>query len=117
MTLDEQFHLPYLLEVRPSPEFSYEGAKNKLINLNLSSDDGPGIHFIVPGGVLADDESGARRQGHLLRLASWVDIESHLTVRLSAYFAYSFLTILGWLFWCCDLLPTEASNSWLSSRR
>ena len=83
MPSDEQSSLPYLLEVRPSPEFSYEGAKNKLVNLNLSSNEGPDIHFVVPGDVLADDDGGARRQEHLLRLASWIDIESCLTVSLS----------------------------------
>jgi len=80
---DEPSNLPYLLEVRPSPEFSYEGAKNKLVNLNLSSNGGPDIHFIVPGDVLADDDGGARHQEHLLRLATWIDIESCLTVSLS----------------------------------
>lgn len=81
-TVDEQenqFALPYLLEVRPSPEFSYEGAKSKLVNLDLESESGPSIHFIVPGDVLADN-GGARCREHLLRLASWVDIESRLTV-------------------------------------
>lgn len=82
-TVDEQdnrFALSYLLEVRPSSEFGYEGAKSKLVNLDLESETGPGIHFIVPGDILADDDGGARRQEHLLRLASWVDIESRLTV-------------------------------------
>lgn len=77
---NDQFGLPYLLEVRPSPEFSYEGAKNKLANLELGSDEGPRIHFIVPGDFLAEEEGGETRQEHLLRLASWIDIESRLTV-------------------------------------
>ncbi len=83
MLSDEPSSLPYLLEVRPSLEFNYEGAKNKLVNLNLSPNGGPDIHFIVPGDVLADDDGGTRRQEHLLRLASWIDIESCLTVCLS----------------------------------
>ena len=92
MSSDEQSSLSYLLEIRPSPEFSYEGAKNKLVNLNLSSNNGPNIHFVVPGDVLADDDGGARRQEHLLRLASWIDIESCLTVSLSLTFANSLLS-------------------------
>jgi len=72
--------LPYLLEVRPSPEFKYEGAKSKLINLNLEAENGPQIQFIIPGDILAEEDCGVRRQEHLLRLASWIDIESRLTV-------------------------------------
>lgn len=91
MLSDEPSSLPYLLEVRPSPEFSYEGAKNKLVNLRLWSNNRPDIHFIVPGDVLTNDDSGARRQEHLLRLASWIDIESCLTVCLGC-FAHSLLS-------------------------
>jgi DNA mismatch repair protein MSH5 len=82
---DDQFRLPYLLEVRPAAEFNYEAAKIKLVNLQLGQDDGPQVTFVIPGDVLAvegfdDDENFAGRQGQLLRLAGWIDLESRFTV-------------------------------------
>jgi len=83
----DQFRLPYNLEVRPSSEFSYEAAKNKLVNLRIGSDVGPQVTFVVPGDVLATDEyeedgegGFSGRQGRLLRLSCWIDVESRLTV-------------------------------------
>ena len=71
--------------MRPSSEFYYEAAKTKLVNLKLGEDDGPQVTFVAPGDVVAaegfdDGESAAGRQGQLLRLAGWVDMESRLTV-------------------------------------
>ena len=77
---NHEFGLPYLLEIRPSPEFNHESAKSKLINLNLEAENGPRIQFVIPGDILAEEDGGVRRQEHLLRLASWIDIESRLTV-------------------------------------
>ena len=59
------------------------------MNLRLVDDDGPGIHFVVPGDVVAmerigDSDDMASRQGHLLRLAGWIDINSRLTVSSSS---------------------------------
>ncbi|KAF2842516.1 hypothetical protein M501DRAFT_949091 [Patellaria atrata CBS 101060] len=80
----DQFRLPYLLEVRPSPEFNYEAAKNKLANLNIGSAAGPHVTFVVPGDVTGEDGGGdgkgTGQQGLLLRLSGWVDVESRLTV-------------------------------------
>ncbi|KAF2182192.1 hypothetical protein K469DRAFT_636979 [Zopfia rhizophila CBS 207.26] len=82
---NDQFRLPFLLEVRPSSEFNYEAAKSKLVNLKLEEDDGPQVTFIVPGDIVTaeglDDGGGfAGQQGQLLRLSGWVDIESRVTV-------------------------------------
>lgn len=83
----DQFALPYIIESRPSPEFSYEAGKNKLINLNLSTDGGPDVSFITPGYDDAYETYGrgneagfTGRQGKLLRLSAWIDMESRLTV-------------------------------------
>ncbi|KAJ9647903.1 chaperone ATPase hsp78 [Coniosporium tulheliwenetii] len=83
---NDRFNLPYLLEVRPSGEFAYESAKNKLLNLKIGYEDGPQITYVTPGDVLptegyeADGGGFAGRQGQLLRLSGWIDVESRLTV-------------------------------------
>lgn len=73
--------------MRPSPEFSYESGKNKLINLRIGSDNGPHVTFITPGDADSYDDYGdgsgagfVGRQGQLLRLSGWIDVESRLTV-------------------------------------
>ncbi|KAK4993873.1 chaperone ATPase hsp78 [Elasticomyces elasticus] len=83
----DQFRLPYLLEVRPSSEFAYTAAKTRLVNLNIGSDEGPSVTFVVPGDILAGEEGHlnserglAGRQARQLRLAGWIDIDSRLTV-------------------------------------
>lgn len=83
----DQFRLPYVLEVRPSPEFNYESGKNKLINLRIGSDVGPRVTFITPGDADTYEDIGdgdgaglTGRQGQLLRLSGWIDVESRITV-------------------------------------
>ena len=73
--------------MRPSPEFNYESGKNKLVNLRIGSDVGPRVNFVTPGDADAYDEYNdgtgggfAGRQGQLLRLSGWIDVESRLTV-------------------------------------
>ncbi|KAF2866754.1 muts domain V-domain-containing protein [Massariosphaeria phaeospora] len=81
---NDQFRLPFLLEIRPSSEYSYDAARSKLASLKFEEEDGPQVTFVVPGDVVAaeglDDDEGVNRQGQLLRLAGWVDMESRLTV-------------------------------------
>ncbi|KAL9585794.1 MAG: hypothetical protein Q9212_001307 [Teloschistes hypoglaucus] len=81
------FAAPYLLEVRPSPEFGYEAGKAKLCNLRLNSDDAPFVAFVTPGDADSYQEyEGGHEPGHnghqgkLLRLAGHIDLESRLTV-------------------------------------
>ena len=85
--LADQFRLPYLMDIRPSSEFSYEGGKSKLVNLNIGSDDGPRLDLVVPGDVHAndgfrdiDDEDNSGTQSRLLRLSGWIDMNSRITV-------------------------------------
>ena len=79
----------YVLNALPSGEFSYEAAKNKLVNLELSTDEAPNIIFTAPGDELAGDPYGQGdqgcmgRQGRLMRLASSIDLNSRLTVCFS----------------------------------
>lgn len=84
---NDQFGLPYALDVRPSPEFNYDAAKNKLINLRIGSDAGPRVTFVTPGDAIAHggydeeiDDGVAGRQGKLLRLSGWIDVDSRITV-------------------------------------
>lgn len=84
---DDQFGLPYMLDVRPSPEFNYEAAKNKLVNLRIGSDTGPKVTFVTPGDAIEHegcdggvDAHTTGKQGKLLRLSGWIDIDSRITV-------------------------------------
>jgi DNA mismatch repair protein MSH5 len=69
---NDQFRLPFLLEVRPPSEFYYD------------AENGTRVRFSVPGELAAIDhlneESTVGQQGQLLRLAGWVDLESRSTV-------------------------------------
>ncbi|KAL9589019.1 MAG: hypothetical protein Q9203_002186 [Teloschistes exilis] len=82
-----EFAAPYLLEVRPSPEFAYEAGKAKLCNLRLSSDDAPFVAFVTSGDAESyqeyEDGHEPGHNGHhgkLLELAGHIDLESRLTV-------------------------------------
>ncbi|KAL6704002.1 hypothetical protein ACN47E_008853 [Coniothyrium glycines] len=81
---NDQFRLPFLLEVRPPSEFSYVTAKSKLVGLRLGQQDGVQINFHVPGEFATahqfDDDNTTSQQGQLLRLAGWIDLESRITV-------------------------------------
>ncbi|TID21742.1 mismatch repair protein 5 [Venturia nashicola] len=77
---NDQFRLPYLLDVRPSGDFNYESSKSKLANLRLDSDEGPRIILTIPGDVIDMHDENSGQHEHLLRLAGWVDVESRVTV-------------------------------------
>lgn len=79
--------LPYLLECRPNAEFGYDSSRKRLIGLNIGQRDGPRVTFVVPGDIVpqtgsrtADDFELPDRQGQLLRLSGWINLESRLTV-------------------------------------
>jgi DNA mismatch repair protein MSH5 len=82
---NDQFRLPFVLEVRPPSEFHYDTAKTKLVSLRLGQEDGTRINLIIPGELATIEqfgqESTAGQQGQLLRLAGWIDLDSRLTVR------------------------------------
>jgi DNA mismatch repair protein MSH5 len=83
---NDQFRLPFLLDVRPPSEFFYDAARSKLVNLHLGEHHGSRVSFNVPGELSAndrlDEDNIAGRQGQLLRLAGWIDIESRTTVKV-----------------------------------
>jgi DNA mismatch repair protein MSH5 len=81
---NDQFRLPFRLEVRPPSEFNYDSARNKLASLHLGEDHDTYIEFNVPGELATvghpDKGQSIGQQGQLLRLAGWIDLESRSTV-------------------------------------
>ena len=85
----DQTRLPYLLECGPNSEFGYDSARNKLVNLRIGQRDGPNVTFVVPGDVLphendypynGEEHGFNSKQGQLLRLSGWINLESRATV-------------------------------------
>ena len=80
-------HSPYVLDIRPSPEFRYDAGRKKLIDLRITACHGPRMNFAVPGDdddheVLGDrlDPGFTRHQADLLRLSAIVDLDNRLSV-------------------------------------
>lgn len=76
-----------MLEFRPSPEFSYDAGKTKLMNLHLFAEGSSEVSFITPGdNDPYDDYSNGTdagytgRRGEMLRLSASIDMESRLTI-------------------------------------
>lgn len=77
--LPDEFATPYHVAIRPTAEFSYDAARNKLISIRIGESNGPSITIQTPGDM--HDISGElRRRGNLLRLAGWINVESKVTV-------------------------------------
>ena len=80
----EEPPLPYQVNIRPTQEFSYEGAKSKLASLETAFAQSAGTSFLVPGDPSAYETDEALhheigstgRQGKLLALSSCLDFES-----------------------------------------
>ncbi|RKF63192.1 MutS protein-like protein 5 [Erysiphe neolycopersici] len=76
----------YVLEYRPALDFSFEHAKNKLVNLILDKERESDIVFTTPEDLLGNpvgdqiNKQSMGRQGRLMRLAGMVDLESKVTV-------------------------------------
>lgn len=71
----------YVLDSRPSSEFRYEAAKDKLVNLELYFDRAASMAFITPTDrAMGDFDGGNGRQGQLMKLAGHIDLDSFLTV-------------------------------------
>lgn len=77
--------LPYVLETRPSSEFSYYGGKGKLANLRTESNAEAQAVLKTPGDIDTYDEYTDSMvctgyQGNLLKLSAKIDLESQLTI-------------------------------------
>ena len=79
--------LPYRLEFRPTPEFGYDGALNKLASLQSFYGDNDELQFLVPGEIAGfepgqdvADIGTTNRQGRLLRMSACIDMESRISI-------------------------------------
>lgn len=94
----------YVLDSRPSPEFNFEAAKNKLINLDLAFNHSPQMVFSTPGDNVIGNtafgqdhvESEVGRHGKLMRLAGWIDLDSRLTVCYTLHLLLEVLFLINW---------------------
>ena len=72
--------------MRPSQEFSYERAQQKLVVLDFGKESRSNVDFRTPeddiGNEIFEDQSeDIGLQGRLLRLAGLIDLGSRITVR------------------------------------
>ncbi|KAK2795607.1 hypothetical protein FQN50_009713 [Emmonsiellopsis sp. PD_5] len=81
-----QFQLPYHLDVRPSQEFSFEGARLKLSNLQLDGSRNE-TRFLVPGDTFSVGQNGDEtdfgftdQQGRLLNLSGSLDMDNRVSI-------------------------------------
>ncbi|KAJ9494436.1 hypothetical protein H2202_010050 [Exophiala xenobiotica] len=81
--VDDQQPLPYEIEVRPSAEFSYDAAVNKILSLPSSDSCVDNSQLLVPGEPifyeedLHHDELGlTKRRGRLLQISTWLDLDN-----------------------------------------
>lgn len=79
--------LPYRVDRRPNPEFSYEGAKNKLANLQSILRGEEGVGFLIPGDSLTCDDGrghdefgSTSRQGRLIRISGWINLDNRVSL-------------------------------------
>lgn len=80
----------YVLDSRPSTEFQYDSAKNKLASLDFGSGQESRVLFTTPGDdliadaalkrVQEDGSASAGNQGRFMRLAGLINLESRLSI-------------------------------------
>ncbi|KAG2415426.1 hypothetical protein HFD88_006617 [Aspergillus terreus] len=80
-------YLPYQLDARPSQEFNYVNARNKLAAFEISSTHENRIRFLVPHNGLVDTEEldtdnldFTLQEGRLLHMASSIDMANAVTI-------------------------------------
>ncbi|KLJ07360.1 DNA mismatch repair protein MSH5 [Blastomyces silverae] len=83
---DDQFQLPYHLDVRPLQEFNFEGAKLKLASLQLGTSRSE-TRFLVPGDTFSLNQNGDENdlgftdhQGRLLNLSGSIDMDNRISI-------------------------------------
>ncbi|OJJ49749.1 hypothetical protein ASPZODRAFT_59687 [Penicilliopsis zonata CBS 506.65] len=81
-----QSYLPFQVDIRPSQEFNYSDARNKLVALDVSSQDRR-IQFLVPqDGVAVNDQlrmedtGYTAHEGRLLHMSGSIDMDNKVTI-------------------------------------
>ena len=85
---DDALRLPYRIDVRPIQEYSVNGAKAKLAELEIFQQEADLAQFLVPGDghtqrteeVIAENAGLSFEKGKLLRLGGIVDIENTVSL-------------------------------------
>ncbi|KAL4872765.1 muts domain V-domain-containing protein [Aspergillus spectabilis] len=80
-------YLPYQLDVRPSQEFNHSDAKNKMVELEISTRHEDRFKFLVPHNELVDTDQldtenmeFTLQEGRHLHMASYLDLENKVTL-------------------------------------
>lgn len=83
---DDHLPLPYQTEIRPTPEFSYDGALNKLVGLCSFAQDTT-TELLIPGEsmmyeeALRPEEFGlTKNRGKLMRISTWLDLDNKVSI-------------------------------------
>ncbi|KAJ5664349.1 hypothetical protein N7507_005080 [Penicillium longicatenatum] len=84
---DSSSYLPYQVDVRPTQDFSYSNAENRLVALEASSSHEGRLRFLVPHNGLTGSEEVSPEdlgftlhEGRILHISSSIDMESPVTV-------------------------------------
>lgn len=76
--------MPYILDLRPRQELSFDGATNKLAGVINNTRHAANANLVVPGDMHADDDGtagfGDERRSTMLRLACCIDLDNRLSV-------------------------------------
>lgn len=85
--LDSLSYLPYQVDVRPTQDFSYHNAENRLVALEASSSHEDRLRFYVPHSGLTgpeevspEDLGFTLHEGRLLHISSTIDMENPVTI-------------------------------------
>jgi DNA mismatch repair protein MSH5 len=78
--------LPYHVEIRPSPEFDYENALNRLLGICSLSQDAA-TELLIPGEAMAYDEDlqpadlgWTTGRGKLMQLSAWLNLDNKASI-------------------------------------
>ncbi|KAJ5987399.1 hypothetical protein N7451_011764 [Penicillium sp. IBT 35674x] len=84
---DSSSYLPYQVDVRPTQDFSYSNAANRLVALEASSSHEDRLRFFVPhSGLTGPEEMSPEdlgytlHEGRLLHISSAIDMENPVTI-------------------------------------
>lgn len=116
---NDQFRLPFLLEVRPPNEFHYDSAKAKIASLRLDETESSQLRFNGSGEFpsnKAEGETALGQQGQILRIAGSIDLDSRVTVSYPYSIYYRSLTKRGWVCRRTNFVLTTSTRNGISSR-